>query len=449
MEKSLAVSTEDDDERLRSLIRDELGRQNALPVARRTLELLVEAAVEPTADSSGYRVVDRHGETKLRPIPAAPPSKKKGGRAEKQSEAVPTPLTLSDLVAELRENHPDLFGPKPVPREPEPISSPVSNGSRSVRNRIAGFGSAGAHFVETQSALAKTLIEKSSQRRRVFFNAAGGKVGDLRGRLGEQTKHVLEFSAQSTAEPNVQEPPAQNSFSPTRKATVRIRSAPTWIWSGLRNSLGRVTRSPSTDASLQDGNAKRSRYVAIGLAGATALALVAAILTMGRDPSEPSGGSAGEAQPNQPTQPGGSPESPQQTPVSPPETSRSADTTPSQSDPELQPSDETPKDANDLSGVPEVVDTATLRLAGKTVHLFGVEWVRGGQGTELAKYLGGRNVTCQPAPGSSAYLCTVDGRDLSEVVLFNGGGRASPEATPDLAAAEDHARSERLGVWKR
>jgi hypothetical protein len=54
-----------------------------------------------------------------------------------------------------------------------------------------------------------------------------------------------------------------------------------------------------------------------------------------------------------------------------------------------------------------------------------------------------------PAPGSSAHICTVEGRDLSEVVLFNGGGRASSEATPDLAAAEDHARTERLGVWKR
>ena len=32
---------------------------------------------------------------------------------------------------------------------------------------------------------------------------------------------------------------------------------------------------------------------------------------------------------------------------------------------------------------------------------------------------------------------------------LNGGGRASPEASPELVAAEDHARSERLGVWKR
>ena len=98
---------------------------------------------------------------------------------------------------------------------------------------------------------------------------------------------------------------------------------------------------------------------------------------------------------------------------------------------------------------PDFIDTATLRVGGKVVRLFGVEWVRGGQADELSKYLRGRQVSCQPAPGSSAHICTVEGRDLSEVVLFNGGGRASAEATPDLAAAEDHARTERLGVWKR
>ena len=98
---------------------------------------------------------------------------------------------------------------------------------------------------------------------------------------------------------------------------------------------------------------------------------------------------------------------------------------------------------------PEVVDTATLRIGGKLVRLFGVEWVRGGQAADLTRYLAGRSVSCRRAPGSETYLCEVEGRDLSEVVLFNGGGRASSEASPELVAAEDHARSERLGVWKR
>jgi len=111
--------------------------------------------------------------------------------------------------------------------------------------------------------------------------------------------------------------------------------------------------------------------------------------------------------------------------------------------------DTPPPAANAITGPAQVIDTATLKLGGKVVHLFGVEWVRGGQADELARYLAGRPVTCQPAPGSENMNCQVNGRDLSEVVLFNGGGRASPEASPELVAAEDHARSERLGVWKR
>ena len=35
--------------------------------------------------------------------------------------------------------------------------------------------------------------------------------------------------------------------------------------------------------------------------------------------------------------------------------------------------------AGALSGVPEVVDTSTLRIDGKIVRLFGVEWERGAQ----------------------------------------------------------------------
>jgi hypothetical protein len=43
----------------------------------------------------------------------------------------------------------------------------------------------------------------------------------------------------------------------------------------------------------------------------------------------------------------------------------------------------------------------------------------------------------------------VEGRDLSEVVLFNGGGRATPDATPELKAAEAKARAAGHGVWQK
>ncbi|KMO11798.1 thermonuclease family protein, partial [Methylobacterium platani] len=102
-----------------------------------------------------------------------------------------------------------------------------------------------------------------------------------------------------------------------------------------------------------------------------------------------------------------------------------------------------------VAGVAEVVDTATLRLGGRTLRLSGVEAARGAQASDLSGYLAGRPVNCQPNPGRSAWICTVDGHDLSEVVLYNGGGRATPEATPDLVDAERHARTARLGIWAR
>jgi endonuclease YncB( thermonuclease family) len=99
--------------------------------------------------------------------------------------------------------------------------------------------------------------------------------------------------------------------------------------------------------------------------------------------------------------------------------------------------------------VPEVIDTATLRVGGEVVRLFGVEWARGGRAEELARYLAGREVLCRPAGAAERHQCEVDGRDLSEVVLYNGGGRATPDATAEHVAAETHARSERVGIWRK
>jgi endonuclease YncB( thermonuclease family) len=101
-----------------------------------------------------------------------------------------------------------------------------------------------------------------------------------------------------------------------------------------------------------------------------------------------------------------------------------------------------------VRGVPEVLDTTTLSVQGQVVRLFGVEWARGaGDPEDLARYIRGRPVACTPVAGSEAYRCEVDGKDLSRVVLFNGGGRATPEATPDLKAAEDQARTRHVGLW--
>lgn len=103
-----------------------------------------------------------------------------------------------------------------------------------------------------------------------------------------------------------------------------------------------------------------------------------------------------------------------------------------------------------LRGVPDVIDTATLSLDGEVVRLFGVEWAPGGgKPDDLTQYLRGREVTCEQVRSGENYRCQVDGQDLSRVVLFNGGGKTTTEATPELKATEEKARAAQTGVWGR
>jgi endonuclease YncB( thermonuclease family) len=73
--------------------------------------------------------------------------------------------------------------------------------------------------------------------------------------------------------------------------------------------------------------------------------------------------------------------------------------------------------------------------------------VRGRAAREFRRYLGSREVACEPTGSGNEYRCRVDDQDLSRVVLFNGGGRASGNATPELRALEQQARSSRVGIW--
>ena len=103
-----------------------------------------------------------------------------------------------------------------------------------------------------------------------------------------------------------------------------------------------------------------------------------------------------------------------------------------------------------LRGVPDVLDTATLWVEGKIVHLYGVEWVRGaGNPDEFTRYLRGRVVVCTPVASANAHRCILDGRDLSLVVLVNGGGRTTADAPTQFRAAEELAKSAKLGVWSK
>jgi membrane peptidoglycan carboxypeptidase len=99
-----------------------------------------------------------------------------------------------------------------------------------------------------------------------------------------------------------------------------------------------------------------------------------------------------------------------------------------------------------VTGIPTVIDTATLRIAGGIVQLEGVSGVGGSYVQDLAAYIGDREITCRLTM-DDRYRCALDGWDLSEIVLQNGGGHATPQAAPDLVEAQRKARSEGRGLW--
>jgi 1A family penicillin-binding protein len=101
-----------------------------------------------------------------------------------------------------------------------------------------------------------------------------------------------------------------------------------------------------------------------------------------------------------------------------------------------------------LSGDARVIDTGNLVVDGRLVHLLGVNGQSGRAASDLSRYVGHRRVNCEPNPAKpNLYRCTVEGHDLSAAVLFNGAGRATPDATPDLVAAESEARAAARGIW--
>jgi penicillin-binding protein 1A len=105
--------------------------------------------------------------------------------------------------------------------------------------------------------------------------------------------------------------------------------------------------------------------------------------------------------------------------------------------------------ANLVRGVPEVMDTGTLAIRGTVVRLEGVQGERGTLARQLARFLRRREVTCIPSEAPGVQRCRIGNYNLSAIILAAGGGRATPDAPEELQAAEDQARSSRLGVWRR
>lgn len=390
---------------LQARVAEEIERQGVQPIARRTLALLAEAALAPLPEAPFYRVVDRPGAPRM--------------LTEADGRAVPMPMAA--LFDELRSRHPALF--LPPPPEPEPVPEPAPAPLVPTEE----FRVATARFVGAQSVLARSLANRALTRGRAFAGSLSERAAALRPR---------------PATPSEAAPPPVAGTAPVEpgraaRATGRLgegaRSLGGYARGRVADTASRLREVARDRNTLRDSLARRA--LPLGLGAVALVALVAILAGRGGGDEETATGtetrSQTQAQNQPPAATGNPPSAPDMSPAPPEEGAPK------------------PVRANELSGPVEVIDTATLRVGGKLVRLFGVEWVRGGQADELTRYLAGRTVACQPVAGSEARLCSVDGRDLSEVVLFNGGGRASPEATPDLVAAEDHARAERLGVWAR
>ncbi|MFE1598347.1 thermonuclease family protein [Methylobacterium sp. ID0610] len=309
------------------------------------------------------------------------------------------PFTLADLFDELRRQHPSLFLP-PAPVTPvTPPETAAAAVSEPLRADAAEAGS-GRDWMRLDRAPAGTASAPARPAASRAAKPAGALARLARG-----------FAARRAA------PARQPAAAPAADAAPAAPSG-----EGLKPAVTRPTRT------TRPGPARRPLVAALGL---VALVGAGAWLLSGSEPAAPPPTAAVPAAPVPETK---SAAAPRRDPV---ETGT------------LVPDEAPPQKSASLAGVAEVVDTATLKLGGKTLRLFGVETARGAQPQDLTSYLAGRPVACQPATNGSAYTCTVDGHDLSEVVLYNGGGRATSEATSDLVEAERHARTEKLGIWRR
>jgi hypothetical protein len=306
----------------------------------------------------------------------------------RMEDGQPVDFTLSDLVAELRQRHPALFKrrrPALDPAPPRPADPP--HGTVNETGAMPGPSPAPISLPEPGGRDGSSNIRVSYRRIARF-----------------PVRMVMRFAERVR---DGAEPAPVIDSDPLPAAPPERRSEP-------------LVRAKTLLADIRDGAPRRWRLIG-ATAGLVALLGVGAFQVRerfmgGSDKDETI--AMGEAPRSEPSATGAVAEPP-------------AGTGPAT-----------------LRGAAEAIDTATLRMQGRIVRLFGVEWAKGGGKPEdLTTYLNGREIVCEPASGADVYHCQVGGQDLSKVVLFNGGGRTTAQATQELKAAEDNARAAKVGVW--
>jgi endonuclease YncB( thermonuclease family) len=423
---------------VRELIRAEVARAHPVAESRRALELIVETSLRYEDTPEGLKIAAVDHEGRRRTV-------RRDGRE--------VDLTIGDLIAELRQQHPRLFAAAPDERPRNeaafrPATRPAADqdlraaSDRSGTERAADIAPAPSPSPRAQEPAGahRDVLSLASPASAPTFDSLHSPAGRRTGILhwGRERLRAGAGSASLTA-----------SFGPLVRrgvaglGSIRLPVDPRSLSS--RGPAGLPLRTSRFGA----------RTALILLALAVAIPLVGVLgLSLVGDASGPpppdSRAAAAERPPAEPravATPAGAPSG------QPPEARanpRGALPTEAETTGTIQGQDPMPAGAGagSLRGVAEVLDTATLSVQGKVIRLFGVEWAKGaGDPDDLAAYLRGREVLCRPEGATDKHRCEVQGQDLSKVVLFNGGGRATPEATPDLKAAEEHARSQQVGVW--
>ena len=120
-----------------------------------------------------------------------------------------------------------------------------------------------------------------------------------------------------------------------------------------------------------------------------------------------------------------------------------------------------------LSGVPAIIDEDTIRLAGRVVHIFGIDapesahkfwnsgtpYPCGAMATaHLAHLRLGHNVECKGEDklpvGKILGNCRLGKHDLGTVMVGSGWALAYKEESDQCAEAEERAKQEKLGLWR-
>ena len=95
---------------------------------------------------------------------------------------------------------------------------------------------------------------------------------------------------------------------------------------------------------------------------------------------------------------------------------------------------------DEISGSAQVLDTANLIVAGRSIALFGIVGMGHPYDRQMATYLAAQGGTVRCVPRANKYVCmTTSGFDVAQAALFNGGARASADAPPDYLHQQDLA----------